>query len=251
MKKWIPIFLGLFLLFPGLSNVHAASIADQIIATGTAYMGTPYQYGAPAGQTKTFDCSSFTQFIFGKNGISLPRTTKDQYNRGSWVTRANLQKGDLVFFNTGGKGTVSHVGVYAGNGEMIHVSSSKGVMKTKFAGNTYWEPRYMGAKRVIQSQVARAAGTNTTTHTVKSGESLWILANRYGTSVAAIKNLNGLRSDMIYPGQVLKVASRHTVSYGESLWIIAKKYGTTVTALKKLNGLSSDKIYAGQVLRIA
>jgi LysM repeat protein len=101
-------------------------------------------------------------------------------------------------------------------------------------------------------------------HTVTSGETLWILAQRYGTTVDAIKQLNGLTSDALSIGQVLKIPSassggngggstgyfNHTVTSGETLWILANRYGTTVDAIKQLNGLTSDALSIGQVLKI-
>ncbi len=250
MKKLKPLLLSFVLLFVGITGVQAATLADDIIATGSKYIGTPYQYGAPAGQTNTFDCSSYVQYIYGQHNVILPRTSKDQFAQGTWVSRSNLQKGDLVFFSTGGTGTVDHLGVYVGDGKMLHASSSKGVMISTFAGNSYWEPRYMGAKRVISTNVAQTSTTTSQTHVVKSGESLWIIANKYGTTISALKNLNGLTSDQIYVGQVLTVAKVHKVSSGETLWIIANKYGTTISAVKAANDLQSDMIYVGQTLNI-
>lgn len=257
MKGWKTLILSFVLVFVGITGVHeanAASLADEIIATGTNYIGTPYQYGAPVGQTKSFDCSSFTQYIYGKHNVMLPRMSKDQFNQGTWVARSNLQKGDLVFFSTDGTGNVSHLGVYIGDGKMLHASTSKGVMISTFAGNSYWEPRYLGAKRVITTAVAQttnAAVSGSQTHVVKSGDTLWIIASKYGTTIDSIKKLNGLTSDMIYVGQTLVVGKVHTVTAGETLWSIANKYGTSISAIKTKNGLSSDMIYVGQSLKIA
>ena len=92
------------------------------------------------------------------------------------------------------------------------------------------------------------------THTVQSGDTLWLLAQRYGTTVAAIKALNNLTSDMLMIGQVLKIPSSssvtHTVQSGDTLWLLAQRFGTTVNAIKTLNNLTSDMLMIGQVLRI-
>ncbi len=94
-------------------------------------------------------------------------------------------------------------------------------------------------------------------YTVRSGDTLWILANRYGTTVDAIKKLNGLTSDNLSIGQVLRIPVSQTQQYitytvrpGDTLWILANRYGTTVDAIKRLNGLRSDNLSIGQVLRI-
>lgn len=119
--------------------------AQAIIATAKQYIGVPYVWGgsSPSG----FDCSGFVQYVFGKHGISLPRTSREQYNVGTWVSKANLRPGDLVFYNTSGSG-VSHLGIYIGNGQFIHASTSKGVMISEMS-NSYWSARYYGARRVL------------------------------------------------------------------------------------------------------
>lgn len=97
------------------------------------------------------------------------------------------------------------------------------------------------------------------THTVAAGDSLYKIAQRYRTTVDQLKTQNGLKSDMIYVGQVLTIpgsgtspggARVHVVARGESLYLIAKKYGSTVSELKRLNNLTGDMIYVGQRLTI-
>jgi cell wall-associated NlpC family hydrolase len=119
--------------------------ASAIITTAKKYIGVPYVWGGstPSG----FDCSGFVQYVFNAHGISLPRTSKQQYGVGTYVSKANLKAGDLVFFDTEGSG-ISHLGIYIGNNQFIHASSSKGVIITSLS-NTYWAPRYYGAKRIL------------------------------------------------------------------------------------------------------
>lgn len=123
----------------------ASAAADKIIATARKYIGVPYVWGGttPSG----FDCSGFVQYVFKAHGISLLRTTSQQYGQGKSVAKANLKTGDLVFFNTSGSG-VSHVGIYIGNNQFIHASSSNGVMISSMQ-NSYWSARYLGARRVL------------------------------------------------------------------------------------------------------
>ena len=94
-------------------------------------------------------------------------------------------------------------------------------------------------------------------YTVKSGDTLWLLANRFGTSGDAIKRLNGLTGDNLQIGQVLRIPSEqssdyfnYTVRSGDTLWLLANRFGTTVDAIKRLNGLTSDNLQIGQALRI-
>ena len=100
-------------------------------------------------------------------------------------------------------------------------------------------------------------GGSSFAYTVKSGDTLWLLANRFGTSVDAIKRLNGLTSDVLQIGQILQIPTEqpagyfnYTVKSGDTLWLLANRFGTTVDAIKRLNGLSSDNLQIGQVLRI-
>ncbi|OGX68444.1 MAG: hypothetical protein A2189_09915, partial [Paenibacillus sp. RIFOXYA1_FULL_44_5] len=74
------------------------TLGQQIIASAGQYLGTPYQYGADPGQTATFDCSSFTARAFADLGITLPRTSAQQYELGQAVSLSQARVGDLVFF---------------------------------------------------------------------------------------------------------------------------------------------------------
>lgn len=113
---------------------------------------------------------------------------------------------------------------------------------------------YLGAESVIPPGV----DAGVTEYVVRSGDTLWLLAQRYSTTVDAIKHLNGLTSDMLYIGQVLRIPSttapvpyfEYTVRSGDTLWLLAQRFGTTVNAIKNLNGLGSDMLNIGQILRI-
>jgi cell wall-associated NlpC family hydrolase len=131
-----------------IPSAHAlngnTTTADQIITTAKKYIGVPYVWGGstPSG----FDCSGFVKYVFDKHGIPLPRTAATQYGAGKSVKKADLRKGDLVFF--GENGRITHVGIYMGDGNFIHASSSKGVTITPL-NNSYWSVRYYGARRVL------------------------------------------------------------------------------------------------------
>lgn len=120
--------------------------AQALLDTAAQYLGTPYVWGGttPAG----FDCSGFMQYVCKQNGISIARVADDQFNKsGVSVSKSQLQPGDLVFFGSGGY--VTHVGMYVGDGMMIHSpSTGKSIMYTSI-NSDYYLARYMGAKRVI------------------------------------------------------------------------------------------------------
>lgn len=129
----------------GSSNSGNATAA-AVIATAKKYIGVPYVWGgsSPSG----FDCSGFVQYVFQQHGIQLNRTASTQYQHGTYVSRSNLQPGDLVFFQNTYTTGISHLGIYIGNGEFIHASSSNGVTISQLS-NTYWSSRYYGARRIL------------------------------------------------------------------------------------------------------
>ena len=119
-----------------------------VVDLAYAQLGKPYIWGA-AGPS-SFDCSGLMTYIF-KNGagINLPRTSRDQSQVGTTISKSNLQPGDLIFSSTNGTGTVNHVGIYVGNGEMIHSPKPGDVVKKAKINTSYWNNAYLWAKRVI------------------------------------------------------------------------------------------------------
>lgn len=119
--------------------------AEAVIATAKKYLGVPYVFGGttPSG----FDCSGFLQYVFKQNGISIPRLADDQYKLGKSVKMSELKAGDLVFFSTYEPGA-SHCGIYIGNGQFLHTSSSRGVRVDRL-DNVYWAPKYYGSRRIV------------------------------------------------------------------------------------------------------
>lgn len=120
-------------------------ILSGVTKAATQYMGTPYVFGGTSHSG--IDCSGFTMRVFEFVGIKLPRTADVQYNVGSAVARGKEQPGDLVFFETYCPGP-SHVGIYLGAGRFVHASSSRGVTIGSLS-DSYFGPRYLGAKRVF------------------------------------------------------------------------------------------------------
>ena len=123
------------------------SKVSGLISTAKSYIGVPYSFGGAT--PKAFDCSGYLQYVFGKNGISIPRLADDQYRLGLRTTsKSQLEPGDLVFFTTYEPGP-SHCGIYLGNDQFIHASSSRGV-RIDSLSNSYWQPRYIGGKHIIK-----------------------------------------------------------------------------------------------------
>lgn len=128
----------------GTGSAFAATSLDSTIDN---LLGIDYKYGGTT--TKGFDCSGFVGYVFDKFKIDLPRTSSSMYAEGSKVKREDLRSGDLVFFNTSGKG-VSHVGIYVGNNKFAHASTSKGT-RIDSLGMDYYNDRYVGAKRILSN----------------------------------------------------------------------------------------------------
>lgn len=123
----------------------------DVVAYAKQFLGTPYQFAAgPYSSTHKFDCSSFVQHVYGHFGISLPRGSRDQSQVGQSVVFNQIQTGDLLFFYTPGRYSsnrmVGHVGIYAGNNQLIQTYGKPGVTIT--AINDYWRNRFLFAKRV-------------------------------------------------------------------------------------------------------
>jgi cell wall-associated NlpC family hydrolase len=114
-----------------------------------ALIGTPYKYAGTT--TKGFDCSGFTSYLFDQLGIELPHSSKSQNDEGYWIDKSELRPGDLVFFNTSGKG-ISHVGVYIGDGMFAHSASDIGVTKSSL-DEAYYKKRYVSARRVLWEEI--------------------------------------------------------------------------------------------------
>ena len=126
-------------------STGSSYIARKVISTAMQYIGVPYVFGgtSPYG----FDCSGYVQYVFAKCGISLPRTADVQFEVGTPVATTDLRPGDAVFFETYTYGA-SHVGIYIGDGNFIHASSSRGVTISSL-GSAYYSSHYLGARRMM------------------------------------------------------------------------------------------------------
>ncbi len=126
------------------ANPKSSSKGQQIVNTAKKYIGVRYVYGGttPSG----FDCSGLVQYVCRQVGISVNRTSRSQYSNGVFVSKNNLQPGDLVFFSKGSG--ISHVGIYAGGGQVIHAPSpGKRVCYVALSKICSYS-NYVGARRV-------------------------------------------------------------------------------------------------------
>jgi len=155
MKKLLGVSLAVAVGFvalgfggAGQADALSTSVANSLVNYADNYLGTPYKFGASTSTTRYFDCSSFTKHVFKKFGYNLPRTAREQAKVGKYVPRSNLKKGDLVFFKVPSRGSgIGHVGIYVGNGKMIHTYGEGGV-KYSSINTTYWKNNYVTARRL-------------------------------------------------------------------------------------------------------
>jgi cell wall-associated NlpC family hydrolase len=115
-----------------------------LVGTALDLRGIRYRDGGTDPQG--FDCSGFTQYVFARHGVALPRAVREQYRIGQQV-RDDLAPGDLLFFTTAEPGA-SHVAISVGGDEFVHAPSSTGVVRVEHLSARYWAQRFLGARRV-------------------------------------------------------------------------------------------------------
>lgn len=160
---------------------------------------------------------------------------------------------------------VSQDGIFgSGTGQaVIAFQRQMGLSADGIVGPATWDSLYRTYQGIVQNipgpspSPSPGPSQETVTYTVRPGDTLWLIANRYGTTVDEIKRLNGLTSDLLSIGQVLKIPTgqasqyfNYTVRAGDTLWLLANRFGTTVEAIRQLNGLTSNNLQIGQILKI-
>jgi cell wall-associated NlpC family hydrolase len=169
-KTLVGISLSLSMIFSGTmfltsNTAHAASTtqsnweskADSIIAQAQSLIGVvQYGYGKNDPKTMMFDCSSFTKYLYAKQGTNLRWGARSQYKENMPIDRSELRKGDLVFFSTTKTSKYSdkvqrigHVGIYMGNGKVIHNVSPKSDVTISDMTSGWWNTHYVAAARVL------------------------------------------------------------------------------------------------------
>jgi cell wall-associated NlpC family hydrolase len=139
-------------------NWEVLTKEDEILETAKEFLGVKYVWAANG--PNAFDCSGFTKYVFEKHGITIPRYSGYQAKVGIKVSYDELQKGDLVFFDTDtkGKGKVNHVGIFLGDHKFIHASSGgKKVMITSFTKKKFYKNCFLHGQRIINSDNTMAS----------------------------------------------------------------------------------------------
>jgi len=134
---------------------------DEILETAKEFLGVKYIWAANG--PSAFDCSGYTKYVFKRNGITLPRYSGHQAKVGIQIQFDELEKGDLVFFDTEKhpRGKVNHVGIYIGNNQFIHASSAKKkVIITSFTKKRFYKKRFLHGQRIVDSNANFASYQN-------------------------------------------------------------------------------------------
>ena len=129
---------------------NVSNKASELVVNAMGFLGVPYRRGGNNADTG-FDCSGFVRAMYEQTiGLALPRKADQQAAATEKIDRADLQPGDLVFFNTLRR-AFSHVGIYIGEGKFIHSPRSGAEVRVEDMGGSYWKRRFDGARRVSHS----------------------------------------------------------------------------------------------------
>lgn len=131
------------------AEAAAYNSLSSVVTYAKQYLGYPYVYGGCS--SRGFDCSGFVKYVFANFGVTLNRTASAQMDNGTSVAKADLQPGDVVFFKKSGSGAsrASHVGIYVGNNQFIHASTSKTGVIISDMDSAYYTTGFVGARRML------------------------------------------------------------------------------------------------------
>lgn len=130
-----------------LSPLHPFDLRNKVVETALAQLGVPYLWGG--SNSEGFDCSGLTTTVFQLNGLTLPRNSKAQFDQGLPLEQSELQPGDLVFFQTSSRSSITHVGIYIGENQFIHAPGhGKNVTRNSLL-ESYYQQRFRGGRSYI------------------------------------------------------------------------------------------------------
>lgn len=132
----------------GQAQYGDAYLREELIKTARRFMGVPYLWGGTSPEAG-FDCSGLTMAVYQLNGLDLPRASVAQFEAGDPIEGKKLEKGDLVFFSTSGTGKISHVGIYAGDGQFIHAPGRGKKIRADKLSHAYYRKHYKGGRSFL------------------------------------------------------------------------------------------------------
>lgn len=218
---------------------------DQIAEYALKFKGVPYKWG---GTTPTgFDCSGYILYVYNHFGISLPRTSAEQFGVGTAVSKSNLKKGDLVFFANTYKPGISHTGIYIGNGNVIS-AESQGISISNINTNPYWAPKYAGAKRLssvkeVVTQTSAPAPAPAPKPDLPKGQYYDVSKSYWAYN--AITDLS--MKNIITGYDHSEFRPKNSVTRAEAATMIAKSLGIAPVAGSSFNDVSSKHWASGYI----
>lgn len=126
---------------------NTSSKGEEVVAYAKQLLGCKYVYGGSG--PSVFDCSGFTMYVYKHFGYSMGHSAVTQAGVGRYVSRSELQPGDLIIFNNESNKSIGHVGIYVGSGNFIHASSGSGKIVIASLSNSYFSARYVTARRIF------------------------------------------------------------------------------------------------------
>lgn len=132
----------------GARDTYASGKSTAIVRTARSLIGQPYKWGGTSPGSG-FDCSGLAWFVYRQNGVSIPRTSWQQFTVGTGISRKALRPADLVFYKVTKKGKTLHVGIVTDRGTFIHSPSSGKQVTESPLSNPYWQKHFIGARRVF------------------------------------------------------------------------------------------------------
>tara|TARA_R110000787_G_scaffold187146_2_gene299036 strand:- start:1320 stop:1790 length:471 start_codon:yes stop_codon:yes gene_type:complete len=148
---WIILLAALLAACAGSSykpTPEKEAIRRGVVLDALGQIGRPYRYGGKTPEGG-FDCSGLVYYVFGLNGVQLPRTSRAQFKAGEVIDLDDALPGDLLFYSISGR-RVDHVSIYLGDGQAVHAPSSGKHVIVKPTSNKWWSKRFVDAVRIIQ-----------------------------------------------------------------------------------------------------
>ncbi|MGK2945045.1 MAG: C40 family peptidase [Desulfuromonadales bacterium] len=143
-----------FIVFPEdytaarIKQSGRGDLRSELVETARQFIGIPYHWGGTTAENG-FDCSGLTMVSYRLNGLNLPRVSRNQFEAGKRVSKAQLRPGDLVFFATEGGTRVTHVGMYVGDGDFIHAPRTGKNVRIEKLSNSFFAKTYMGGRTYL------------------------------------------------------------------------------------------------------